>query len=165
MPTTLPVPIQFELPEGWRAEPPDAAGAPGAAFVARYPQSDAGFTANITIDGEYRPDAAALSDIAHESVERLRKAVTSVEVTGGHEIGSEGAPGLTQTLAVSAVVGGVSRDLVQSQVYLSMLDVADPRKRAVIRLVLTATTSQFPYVLRDFQDFVRTVRPDTAAAS
>ncbi|WP_210592869.1 hypothetical protein [Streptomyces sp. GESEQ-35] len=165
MPTTLPVPIQFELPEGWRAEPPDAVGAPGAAFVARHPQPDAGFSANITIDGEYRPDATALSEIAHASVERLRQAATSVEVTGHREIGSADAPGFTQTLAVSAVVGGVSRDLVQSQVYLSMLDVIDPRKRAVIRLVLTTTASQFPYVLGDFQDFVRTVRPDTAAAS
>lgn len=165
MPTTLPVPIEFELPEGWRAAPPDEVGAPGAAFVALHPQPDAGFTANITIDGEYRPDAAALPEIAHESVERLRQAGTSVEVTGRREVGSADAPGLTQTLSVAAVVGGVPRDLIQSQVYLSMLDVADPGKRAVIRLVLTATASQHPDVLDDFQDFVRTVRPDTGAAS
>ncbi|AVH56162.1 MULTISPECIES: hypothetical protein [Streptomyces] len=165
MPTTLPVPVQFELPEGWRAAPPDEAGAPGAAFVARHPQPDAGFTANITIDGEYRPDAATLSEIAHESVERLSQAATSVEVTSHREIGSADAPGFTQTLAVSAVVGGVARDLVQSQVYLSMLDVADPRKRSVIRLILTATASQYPDAVGDFQDFVRTVRPETDAAS
>lgn len=164
MPSTLPVPIQFQLPEGWRAEPPDAAGAPGAAFVARLPHPDHGFTANITIDGQYRPDAAVLSEIAQESVERLRQTVTSVEVTGHREFGSADAPGFAQTLAVSAVVG-VSRDLVQSQVYLSMPDVTDPRKRAVIRLVLTATASQFPFVLSDFQDFLRTVRPDATAAS
>lgn len=162
MATTLPVPIQFELPDGWHAAPPDEVGAPGAAFVALAPQSDAGFTANITIDGEFRPDAATLPEIAFESVERLRQACTSVEVAGGREIGSTDAPGLTQTLAVTAVVGGVARELVQSQVYLSMLDVADPRKRAVIRLVLTATRTQFPDVLDDFQDFVRTVRPDSA---
>ncbi|GAA3797545.1 hypothetical protein ACFS5L_31535 [Streptomyces phyllanthi] len=160
-----PVPIQFELPEGWRAAPPDAVGAPQAAFVARHPQPDAGFTANITIDGEYRPDAATLSEIAHQSVERLSQAATSVEVTGHREIGSADAPGFTQTLAVSAVVGGVARDLIQSQVYLSMLDVTDPHKRSVIRLVLTATVSQHPDVLSDFQDFLRTVRPDTDAAS
>ncbi|MER5179235.1 hypothetical protein ABT009_12840 [Streptomyces sp. NPDC002896] len=165
MATTLPVPIEFELPEGWRAAPPDEVGAPGAAFVALHPQPDAGFTANITIDGEYRPDAAALTEIADESVERLSQAATSVVVTGRREIGSADAPGFTQTLALSAIVGGVPRDLVQSQVYLSMLDVADPRKRAVIRLVLTATASQHPFVLDDFQDFVRTVRPDASAAS
>ncbi|MER6016323.1 hypothetical protein [Streptomyces bluensis] len=165
MPTSLPVPIQFELPEGWRAEPPDAVGAPGAAFVARHPQPDAGFTANITIDGEYRPDPATLPEIARESVEHLRASGTSVEVVGGREIGSVDAPGLTQTLAVSALVGGVHRELVQSQVYLSMLDVDDPRKRAVIRLILTATASQHPYVLGDFQGFVRTVRPDSGPAA
>lgn len=98
-------------------------------------------------------------------MEHLRRTATSVEVTGRRGIGSAEAPGLTQTLAASAVVGGVPRDLVQSQVCLSMLDVADPRKRSVIRLVLTATASQHPAVLDDFRDFVRTVRPDTGAAS
>ncbi|MFE4535114.1 hypothetical protein ACFRKB_08520 [Streptomyces scopuliridis] len=165
MPTTLPVPIEFELPEGWRAAPPDKVGAPGAAFVALHPRPDAGFTANITIDGEYRPDAATLPEIAHESVERLRQATTSVVVAGSREVGSADAPGFTQTLAVSAVVNGVPQELVQSQVYLSMLDVTDPHKRAVIRLVLTATVSQHPSVVEDFQDFVRTVRPDTGVAS
>jgi hypothetical protein len=151
MPMALPVPIQFELPGDWRAAPPDEAGAPGAAFVARYPQADAGFTANIAIDGEYRPDPVPLSEIAHASVECLAQAVTTVEVASRREIGSEDAPGFTQTLALSVVVRGVSRDLVRSQVYLSMLDIADPRRRAVIRLVLTATASQYPYVLSDFQ--------------
>ncbi|MDQ8705385.1 hypothetical protein RCO28_23225 [Streptomyces sp. LHD-70] len=165
MATTLPVPIEFGLPESWHAAPPDEVGAPGAAFIALYPQPDAGFTANITIDGEYRPDAATLPEIAHESVERLRQADATVNVTSSREIGSADAPGLTQTLAVAAVVGGVSRDLVQSQVYLSLLDVADPGKRAVIRLVLTSTAAQHHEVLDDFQDFVRTVRPDTGAAS
>src|SRR2546425_13324770 len=106
MPTTLPVPIEFELPEGWRAAPPDEVGAPGAAFIALHPQPDHGFTANITIDGEYRPDGATLVEIAHESVERLRQAAASIVVTGRREIGSAGAPGFTQTLAVSAVLPG-----------------------------------------------------------
>ncbi|MFC7637679.1 hypothetical protein ACFQWA_17150 [Streptomyces thermogriseus] len=46
-----------------------------------------------------------------------------------------------------------------------MLEVTDPHRRAVTRLVLTATASQYPAVLDDFRDFVRTVRPDTDAAS
>jgi len=165
MPTTLPVPIQFELPEGWHAAPPDEAGAPGAAFVALHPQPDAGFTANITIDGEYRSDTATLPEIADESVAHLRQAAVSAEVAGRREVGSADAPGITQTLAVSAVVSGAPRDLIQSQVYLAMLDVADARKRAVIRLILTASASQHPAVLDDFRDFVRTVRPHTDAAS
>ncbi|MDI3403222.1 hypothetical protein [Streptomyces cavernicola] len=165
MASTLPVPIEFELPEGWHAAPPDEVGAPGAAFIALYPQADAGFTANITIDGEYRPDAATLPQIAHESVERLRQADAIVEVTASREIGSTDAPGLTQTLAIAAVVSGVPHDLVQSQVYLSLLDATDPHRRAVIRLVLTSTAAQHHEVLDDFQDFVRTVRPDSGAAS
>lgn len=165
MATTLPVPIAFELPEGWRAASPDAAGAPGAAFVAVHPRPDAGFTANITVDGEYRPDAATLSEIADASVERMRRAVGSVEVTTRRETGSAEAPGLTQTLALSAVVKGAYLDLVQAQAYLSLLDVTDPARRVVIRLVLTATAAQFPEVLEDFQDFVRTVRPDTEQSS
>ncbi|MEV0094781.1 hypothetical protein [Streptomyces sp. NPDC050738] len=164
MPTTLPVPIEFELPDGWSPAPPDEVGAPGSAFVALHPHPDAGFTANITIDGEYRPDAATLPEIGIASVERLRTAGAAVEVEGRQEIGSAEAPGLTQQLRIAAVVAGARRDLLQSQVYLSMLDVADQRRRAVIRLVLTATASQHPAVLADFQDFVRTVRPDVRAS-
>ncbi|MFI9585445.1 hypothetical protein ACIHCQ_27115 [Streptomyces sp. NPDC052236] len=165
MPTTLPVPIEFRLPEGWRAASPDEVGAPGVAFIALHPQPDAGFTANITIDGEYRPDAATLDELADESVQRLREIAESVVVTSRREIGSAAAPGLTQRLTFSAVAGGVRRDLIQSHVYLSMLDVEDPHKRAVIRMVLTATATQHDSVLGDFQNFLRTVRPDTGAAS
>ncbi|GGU20507.1 hypothetical protein [Streptomyces violascens] len=161
MPTTLPVPIQFRLPQGWQAAPPEEVGASDVAFIALHPHPDAGFTANITIDGDYRPDNATLVDIADASVERLREVADSVVVTSRREIGSADAPGLTQRLALSAVSGDVLRDLVQSHVYLSMLDVGDPRRRAVIRMVLTATATQHDSIVGDFQDFLRTVRPDT----
>lgn len=165
MVTSLPVPIEFELPEGWRAAPPGEVGATGAAFIAIHLPSDAGFTANIAIDGEYRPDPATLLQIADESVQRLDQAATSVTVTDRREVGSVDAPGLTQTLAFSAVVGGVSRDLVQSQAYLAMQDVTDPCKRVVMRLVLTAAASQHPEVLEDFRYFVRSVHPGGSATS
>ncbi|MFK0145360.1 hypothetical protein ACIQUZ_09780 [Streptomyces griseus] len=161
MTTTLPVPIAFELPDGWRAAPPDGVGAPGAAFVALHPHPDEGFTANITVDGAFRPDPATLPEIADESVANLRGSAASVDVAERREVGSEDAPGLTQTLAISAIAGGVPRDLIQSQVYLSLLDVEDPGKRAVIRLILTVTAAQHGDVVEDFRDFVRTVRPDT----
>ncbi|MFD7163972.1 hypothetical protein [Streptomyces violascens] len=165
MPTTLPVPIEFRLPQGWQVAPPDEVGASDVAFIALYPHPDAGFTANITIDGEYRPDSATLADIADASVQRLCEVADSVVVTSRREIGSTDAPGLTQRLSLSAVSGGVLRDLVQSHVYLSMLDVEDPHKRAVIRMVLTATATQHDSILGDFQDFLRTVRPDTGHGS
>ncbi|WP_199844294.1 hypothetical protein [Streptomyces sp. RTd22] len=123
------------------------------------------FDPHITIDGEFRPDASALAEIADESVQRMREIAESLWVTGRDEIGSVDAPGLTQELALSAVAGGVRRDLVQSQVYLSMLDVDDPSKRSVIRLALTATADQFDSVLEDFREFVCTVRPETRTSA
>ncbi|QNS05812.1 hypothetical protein [Streptomyces xanthii] len=160
MATTLPVPIEFELPDGWHAAPPDEVGAPGAAFVALHPGADAGFTANIAIDGEYRPDDAPLAALADASVAQLRASGARVEVVERSEKGSAQAPGLLQELAVTAAVSGVLRELVQTQVYLGVLDVADPHRRVVIRLVLTATEAQHPTVLDDFQAFVRSVRPE-----
>lgn len=164
MPTTLPVPIEFRLPDGWKPAPPDPVGAPGVAFVALHPRPDAGFTANITIDGESRPHATTLAEIADESVDRMREVAESVAVASRHEVGSADAPGLTQDMTFSSEAGGVHRDLVQSQVYLAMPDAA-PDSRAVIRLSLTATTAQHDTVLADFREFVRTVRPEPAASS
>lgn len=159
MATTLPVPIEFRLPDGWKAAPPDEVGAPGAAFVALHPASRDNFMANITIAGKLRPDEAPLTEIADESVDRLRQATTAVQVTNRAEVGSPAAPGLAQVLNMTADINGIERSLIQSQVYLSMLDVDDPRKRAVIELALTATPDQLRSVLDDFRDFVRTVRP------
>ncbi|NEB06193.1 hypothetical protein [Streptomyces sp. SID13726] len=165
MATTLPVPIEFALPAGWRAAPPDEVGAPGAAFVALHPRSDAGFTANIAIDGEHRPDGATLSEIADRSLARLRGPGATVVLTDRRDMGSAEAPGLVQKLTISGGVGGLSRDLVQTQVYLSLLDVADPHNRMMIRLVLTVTAAQYSEVLGDFEEFVRTVRPSAGNVS
>ncbi|MFD4696002.1 hypothetical protein [Streptomyces niveus] len=163
MASTLPVPIEFRLPEGWLPADPGRGDVQGVAFAAVHPHPDDGFTANITVGGEYRPDAATLAEIADESAARLRDVAESVEVSNRREVGPGDAPAPTQRLTFSAVAGGARRDLVQSQVYLSMPDVEDPHKRAVIRLALTATAAQHREVLPDFQDFVRTVRPDTGA--
>ncbi|MDI3417955.1 hypothetical protein [Streptomyces luteolus] len=161
MSTELPVPIEFRLPEGWWAASPDQVGASDVAFVALYSEPDDGFTANITIDGEYRSDAMALHEIADESVQRMRELAEEVTVNGRSEVDSADAPGLTQTLTFTTVAGGTRRPLVQAQVYLSMLDADDPGKRAVVRLALTAAAAQYENVLGDFQEFVRTVRPET----
>jgi hypothetical protein len=161
MPTTLPVPIEFSLPEGWLPARPEGVDASGVAFAAVHPHPDAGFSANITMDGEVPPDAMTLADLADESVGHLREVAESVVVAGRREVGSADAPALTQRVTFSAVAGGARRDLVQSQVYLSLSDVEDPHKRAVIRLALTATAAEHEAVVGDFQDFVRTVRPGT----
>ncbi|MCC2280612.1 hypothetical protein LKL35_35190 [Streptomyces sp. ET3-23] len=161
MATKMPVPIQFRLPEGWLPARLAEFDATGVAFAAVHTQPAADFTANITIDGEYRPDAATLTELADDSVERLREVAESVVVAHRRGAGSADAPALTQQLTFSAVVGDARHNLVQSQVYLSMVDIEEPHRRVVIRLTLTATGAQYDHVLGDFQDFVRTVRSDT----
>ncbi len=163
MVTTLPTPIEFRMPDEWRAAAPDDIGAPGAAFVALVPDPQDGFTANVTIDGEYRQDVEPLAGLADASIETLRDASATVALLERAEVGSAEAPALTQTLRITAPVNGVDTDLMQAQVYLSMLDTADPTRRAIIRLVLTSSAAQYEAIRPDFQWFVSTVRPDTAA--
>jgi len=161
MASTLPVPIEFELPDGWVAAPPDEVGAPGAAFVALHPDPQpTGFTANITIGGEFRPDQASLEDIADESIERLASATAGATLDTRNEFGDADAPGLTQLVRIRERIGGVERALAQCQVYLSMSDVDDERKRVVLQLSLTAAEDRLSEVVGDFQRFVASVRPE-----
>lgn len=160
MATQLPIRIEFRLPDGWNSAPPDDVGAPGAAFVAVYGTPSEGFTPNITISGELRPDAATLDDIADESIARLRESVDSVRLRKRAEAGTADAPGLTQALDLDAMVQGERRSLVQVQVFLSVQDQQDASKRAVLDLIMTCALEQLDDVLGDFQEFVRTVRPD-----
>jgi hypothetical protein len=184
MATTLPVKVEFSLPEGWQSAPPDEVGAPGVAFVALHLDSRDGFTANITIAGKLRDKGDLATDegdlatyagdsatyagdlvtIADESVQRLSEAAT-VRVAKRTHVGTLEAPGFTQTLRISTTLRGWPLDLVQSQVYLVMQDVHDPAKRAVIELALTARPSQLDAVADDFKEFVRSFRPADPAAA
>ena len=159
MVSELPVRIEFSLPEGWQATPPDEAGAPGVAFVALHPASTNGFTANLTIAGDFRDPGLTMVAIADESVHRLEGVAGSVHVRDRAAVGSVDAPGITQVLDIEM---GPSQRLVQCQVYVSMHDVVDPGRRAVIELVLTCTPEQLDDVLSDFQRFVGTIRPAQA---
>jgi hypothetical protein len=163
MATALPIPIEFRMPDAWRPAAPDEAGAPAAAFVALIPDGGepGGFTANVTIDGEFPPASATLTSLADRSVEVMRGLPAEVTVLDRAEVGSAAAPALTQTVRLTTPVDGADRELVAAQVYLSMLDTHDPTKRAVIRLILTATAAQARAVMPDFQWFVSTVRPES----
>jgi hypothetical protein len=166
MATSMPVPLEFRLPDGWTPARPDAVGAPGAAFVALHNASQGpGFTTNITIDGEQRTGAAPLTEIADESISKLEQANALVSVRQRSDFGSADAPGMTQVLTVSTVVEGKVQKLAQCQVYLSMSDVGNPLRRAVVRLVLTATEDRFEAVLPGFQEFVASVRPKNVGAN
>lgn len=165
MPAPLPVPIEFRLPEGWLPAQPNAGAADEGAFAAVHPHPDAGFAANITIDGTIPTAADTLTDLADESVERLRHIADSVEVTHRREVGPADSPALTQHAALTASVDDARRDLIQSQVYLGLQDVADPHKRAVIQPTLTSTAAQHELGLAELQEFVRTVHPASGAGA
>ncbi|MGH3435530.1 MAG: hypothetical protein ACRDRN_03600 [Sciscionella sp.] len=160
MASTLPVPIEFSLPEGWRSAPPDEVGAGEAAFVALHPASSQGFTANITISGEVRTDGAPLTQVADEALGRLQRNIGEVRLGERKQAGSSENPGLTQAVKMTIEMKGQTQDLVQLQVFLSMADVRDKNRSAVLQFVLTATPQQFQRVAGDFQQFVSTVRPE-----
>jgi hypothetical protein len=115
------------------------------------------FAANITVSG-YRCDGANVGDIADESVRRLRQGA-GVRVANRGEVGSRRARGVTQLLNLSTTYQDQPLELVQHQVYLSLRDIEDASKLAVVGLVLTCTPKQYRGIFDDFARFVRTVRP------
>lgn len=162
MATTIPVPIEFSLPDGWRAAPPDEVGSPNVAFVALKPPAVNGFTSNITISGEVRPDVP-LGQIADEALARLRTEALQMKVGNRDELGTADNPGLTQAVRMLIAANGTQLDVAQLQVFLGMQDVHNPERQAVLHIVLTADSDEFERVISDFQQFIKTVRPDTRA--
>ncbi|WP_137813730.1 DUF1795 domain-containing protein [Gandjariella thermophila] len=160
MASTIPVPIEFSLPEGWRSVPPDEVGAPEAAFVALRPPASQGFTTNITISGEVRGEDIPLTAVADEVLDRLRTGAREVKVGRRSEVGSPANPGLTQAVRMRLDINGRPTDLVQLQVFLGMRDTRDPRRRAVLHIVLTALPDRFDAVVGEFQKFLSTIRPE-----
>ena len=112
---------------------------------------------------------------------RLAQVTDSVEVVDRQEVGSGHAPGITQTLLLVTSFGGVTQELVQSQVHIEVpLRAADPGEVPGGPARHRADRHQRPRpgrgaVLRDFQAFVdsvhvevrarRTPRPDPVTPS
>ncbi|HJQ46423.1 MAG TPA: hypothetical protein VJ870_08870 [Amycolatopsis sp.] len=162
MVATLPVPIEFSLPEGWRSVPPDQVDAGEAAFVALHPPASQGFTANITISGELREDDLPLTGIADEAVDKLRAAGRDVHLGRRNEVGSAASPGLTQAVRMTAELNGREQEIGQFQVFIVMRDTCDEHRRAVLHVVLTALPDQFDEVFGDFQQFLSSIRAEGA---
>lgn len=154
MPSELPIPIQFELPEQWQAAEPDAVGAPDAAYVALRPEPTGDFVANITVSGELDGGGRPLSAIADESLQRLQEREPDALVLQRTEFGSAQAPGLTQVAALTTDVQGTRRELLQVHVFLSV-----PDRQAVIELVLTSPPGELDELLGDFQALIASVEP------
>ncbi|MCY0931882.1 hypothetical protein OTB20_38065 [Streptomyces sp. H27-H1] len=161
MPAPLPVPIEFRLPDGWLPARPDGLDTREVAFAAVHPHPDDGYAASITIAGQHLTPEQNLAELADSAVQQLHDLADPVEVVSRIETGSPQAPVLIQRIHLTATAGTARRELVLSQVYLNLQDVTDHRRHAMIRLTLTATAAQHDTVLPEFQQFVRTVRPDT----
>lgn len=74
------------------------------------------------------------------------------------EVGSGTARGVTQVLDIAASAGSRPLDLVQHQIFISVQDMNDPGRRAVLELVLTQARGQPAALLDDFRKFVDTLR-------
>ncbi len=163
MASTIPVPIQFSLPEGWQSAPPDEVNAPDAAFVALRPPASNGFTPNITLSGELRGDDVPLTQVADEVIARLESSVGTVQLGRRKEVGSDDSPGLTQALRMPITLEGRKQDVVQFQVFITMRDTSDPSRKVVLHAVLSSTPDRFEAVISEFQTFLSTIKPDQAA--
>jgi hypothetical protein len=160
MASTLPVPIEFALPDGWLSVPPEEVGTPESAFVALHPPPQSGFTANISITGELRTDGANLTQVADESLQRLESEFGTVYLGKRAEVGSDTAPGLTQAVRMNVDLDGSPQDLVQLQAFLGMADGRNAERIAIVQCVLTALPEQFENVVADFRQFLSTIQPD-----
>lgn len=158
VPTTIPVPIKFSLPEGWRSVDPDEVNAGQAAFVAVLPPGSKGFTPNITISGELRNASVPLTRLADDAVERLRRGAPDAEL--GKRKETDGGRGLTQAVRMTLELNGRREQLVQLQVFLGMRDTSNAERYAVLEIVLSALAEQYPDVVGDFQQFLSTIVPD-----
>src|SRR3954468_23960810 len=100
MPTTLPVPISFRLPnELWSPADPDALGVTNAAFLAVRDEGEGDYAPTITISGGLRTDAASMDDIGDEAVSVFAQQAAEVELVTRQGYGSPEAPGLLQVVA------------------------------------------------------------------
>ncbi|HVV21558.1 MAG TPA: hypothetical protein VHF06_19140 [Pseudonocardiaceae bacterium] len=151
MAVTIPMPIRFQLPDGWQPVDPRRSGAPGAAFAAVHEPSRNGRVASITL-GE-RTTGTSLADMADAALGKLVRLGTGVSLTHRQEYDSA----VAQVATLS--VGG--EKLVQYQVFLAL----DGDHRIVLETALTATPEQFGQVAKGFGEFVSTIRLDEPAVS
>ena len=118
MTTTLPVPVRFALPnESGSPVQPESLGVSNAAFLAVRRGLPGDYDPTLTMSGDWRTTARAWSEIADESVEKLRlEGATEVELLKRKVIESEHAPAVTQSIGAVIATNGRTYDLRQAQV-------------------------------------------------
>ena len=161
MPTTLPIPLTFRLPnDHWQPADPDALGVTNAAFLAIRAEHDGvGYSPTLTVSGGLRTDAASMDDIGDEAVGVFAQQAAEVELVTRRDYGSPEAPGLLQVVGGTLAAEERTFDLRQAHVLIAMADVHDPERRVVVKIVLSTTYAQFETYLPELQDFVATLRP------
>ncbi|MBN6039089.1 hypothetical protein [Amycolatopsis sp. 195334CR] len=159
MTANLSFPLEFTLPPGWRTPlPPEAESAAGTVVAVRPERA-----ATITSAGELRPDGAGLPEVADEAITTLRESGSRVDVLSRTEVGTPDSPGLAQILLLGGAAASIE-EVVQCQAFLAMPDVGGSGVRAVLRFVMTTTRQHIGALVGDFQQFLGTVRLNTAVA-
>lgn len=154
----VPVPIEFQLPDGWASADREQVAASGAAYVALRTGLTGPFTPNITVTADYREDDVSMPAIADEIVERLRRTARDVQLMARRTVGDDHVPGVIQSVTLTLVVGDRPLHLAQVQAVLAFRDELDPGRRAIYLFALTAARAHLDVVLPEFQQYVRSVR-------
>ncbi|OXM72492.1 MULTISPECIES: hypothetical protein [Amycolatopsis] len=150
--TSMPFPVGFAVPPGWRPPEPAETGSPLGTVACVRSEPDA----VIAAGGGFRPGDASLAEIAGESVRDLRESGATVDVLQHTAVGTAGAPGLAQVLLVRAPAAA---EVVHCQAFLALHDTEDHGKRAVLRFVMATTSAAAPELAEDFRQFLGSIRP------
>lgn len=157
----LSVPIEFELPAGWRPVPPDEVGLDLAFVAIKLDTHGSGFTATIVVDGVDLPPGGTLVDLADGSAGALPSAIVVARSAwqGPH------GPRLSQALRLTTMAGTGLRRVLRVEEYLALPDPARPGGHGVVRALSTATVDQADAVASAFGTFVAGLGPHASSAA
>jgi hypothetical protein len=160
-PSTLPVPIRFDLPDGWE---PVSGDMSDAAFTAmKTAAHDLGVTPTIRLRGQFRDDGPV--GMADEFLRDLLESERDQVVASRRYRDSPEHPQLIQTVSDCHIVDGVPREVVNLQAYLPVGRSADQRGAAVVQAVLICGDNQVESMLDDFHSFLDSIAPESPTTS
>ncbi|KID31095.1 hypothetical protein HQ32_01782 [Prauserella sp. Am3] len=163
MAATLPVPIEFSLPDGWTSADPDEVNAGEVAFIA-FSRAAAGdrFAANITINSEVCTEFDGLVSVADGLVEKLGAAAGEIKRGKRDESTTSNGPVLAQVVRFPlSLPSGERVSVVQYQVLMALQSSNSDRSSVVLHFTLSALPDRFVQLLPDFRAFIETVRFET----
>ncbi|EIE97978.1 hypothetical protein [Saccharomonospora glauca] len=155
----LPIPIDFEWPDGWQETSPEELGVTGVAHAATYPELDdgTGFSPTILVYGRVIDEETSLTEIAEQMLEELRDGMgAEVEVLESEPVDDEDEfSGLVQVLDVSLP----QRDVLEMYISISVPDFENSDRVSLLEFTLSAAPEDFEEVAESFQEFVAKVEP------